>query len=388
MGVAPGDTGASTQAPTPKGRGSWAFLLIALVVLAGFVVAVPYAPAAIKQGSDIFSQLASTLPGGPGNNTTSTTTSVENPQCSAVATDHTQASPDIHNGSASVWYPTDYCTIVTDTLAVINQDRATNGSAPITLDYNKAAQQHSDSMLQYGYFSHFDVQGLKPYMRYSMLGGLGGDFENVAYLSYNVIHFTSTSSVEEAVKTLERSMMYNDSACCNNGHRDNILDPLHNKVSLGVAYNGTTVMFDEEFENDYINLSFTAASGSATNPYFVTMTGTPVQGSPVPIAVYIAFDPTPSAETTAALNSGPHEYGPGSLLGGILPSQGFPPSCGQFTSGITVCATTWVYSHTQVDIRFSIQDFVKSQGPGVYTVYLVTSDNTNSALTTISVFVP
>ena len=43
------------------------------------------------------------------------------------------------------------------TLAQINADRAANGTGPVALAFNRAAQQHADSMLYYSYFSLFRV---------------------------------------------------------------------------------------------------------------------------------------------------------------------------------------------------------------------------------------
>jgi uncharacterized protein YkwD len=353
--------------------------------MAAFLVAAPSLSSALRQGYSVLSGQSTAGPGlvtGVGNSTTST-----GPQCSNVVTVKGLAPPDIVNGSADIAYPSDYCTLASYALQQINSDRAANGTGPVSLGYNQAAQQHVDSMLYYDYFSHFDPQGYKPYMRYTLLGGVGADFENVAFFSYSVSHFTSTPAAEGAIKELESSMVYNDSSCCDNGHRYNILNPLHNIVSIGVAYNATTLYFDEEFESDYINLNFTATSASAANPYYVTMTGSLIQSVAAPNSIYIAYDPTPSAETTAQLNSGPHEYGPGTLVGGVLPAD-FLGGCGQFTQGITVCADTWKFSSAGVEIAFSLRQFVDTYGPGVYTVYLITGADTNSAITTISVFVP
>lgn len=49
-------------------------------------------------------------------------------------------------------------------------------------------------------------------------------------------------------------MMNYDAACCNNGHRDNILDSLHNQVSIGIAYSQQTdtLYFVEDFQNSYV----------------------------------------------------------------------------------------------------------------------------------------
>jgi hypothetical protein len=116
------------------------------------------------------------------------------------------------------------------------------------------------------------------------------------------------------------------------------------------------------------------------------MTGAPTQQVKAPTSIYIAFDSTPMAQTPAQLNAGPREYGPGTLEGGVLP-RNVLGQCAQFVSGTTVCADTWKFTSTQVDIEFSLQEFVKNYGTGVYTVYLITGSSTDSAITSISVFV-
>ena len=159
------------------------------------------------------------------------------------------AAPDISgNGSAEIAYPSNYCALAAYALQLINADRATNGTGPLVLGYNRAAQQHADSMLYYGYFSHLDTQGYKPYMRYTLMGGRGADFENIAYYSSSSGPFTSTAAVEQGIKSLEYSMMYHDNdsiGCfCNNGHSENILNGLHNVVSIWVAFSNCNLYFD------------------------------------------------------------------------------------------------------------------------------------------------
>jgi uncharacterized protein YkwD len=365
----------------------------ALVLLAAFVAVAPYLSSALKQGYSILSGSTATSRGTQTStaelaNTTGTTSFTGATECSSLVSIGNLTDPDINNGSADITYPSDYCVLASYTLGLINTDRATNGTGPVVLDYNRAAQQHADSMLYNGYFSHLDTQGYTPYMRYSLLGGLGADFENVAYFYYPVSHFLSTGSVESALQSLEQSMVYNDSTCCANGHRDNILSPLHNQVSIGVAYDSTHVYFDEEFENDYLDLNLTVVGGTAPDPYYVTMTGEPTQAVTPPNSIYVTFDQTPSSITVDQLNNGPHEYGPGTFIGGVLPRAGFFGSCGQFDTGTTVCADRWSFTRTSVDIAFSLGAFVGSNGPGVYTLYLITGESTDSAITSISVFVP
>ena len=59
-------------------------------------------------------------------------------------------------------------------------------------------------------------------------------------------------NVTAAISDMNYQMLYNDSLCCNNGHRNNTLDPNHNQVSIGVSYNKTNVYLVEDFINDYI----------------------------------------------------------------------------------------------------------------------------------------
>ena len=361
-------------------------IIAALILLSAFVIAAPYLSNALKQGYTIVSGLDS----GVGVNGTSGQSSsgfITATNCSSVVAVQPLSSPNINGSSATISYPSDYCALASYALGLINADRAANGSSPVALSYNQAAQQHADSMLYFGYFSHFDVQGLKPYMRYTMLGGTGADAENVAYLAYSAAHYTSTASVEQAIQFLEHSMVYNDATCCNNGHRYNILNPLHNYVSIGIAYNSTHVFFDEEFENDYINLGISTTGPTTANPYYVTMRGTPIAGTPKAESIYIGFDATPTAETRTQLDNAPHDYGPGTLLGGVLPPSGFFGGCGQFTTGTTVCADNWTFNQSTVYITFSLEPFIKNNGPGVYTIYLITGSSTDSALTTYSIFV-
>ncbi len=85
---------------------------------------------------------------------------------------------------------------------------------------------------------------MKPYMRYTLLGGNGVVDENIAYM-YN----SSGINAVNALKEMEYNFMYNDYNCCNNGHRKNILTPQHNEVSIGVAFNATSVYLVEDFIN-------------------------------------------------------------------------------------------------------------------------------------------
>ncbi len=349
--------------------GAVALILAAIVLGATFLLLSPYAQGLASGQSSIVSWFDAVL--GGRNETASNLSWTKNLSL---------YSPLIENGSALVTYPGDYPALSTYALSLINQDRATSDLAAVAYASLDVGQQHADSMLRYGYFSHWDTQGFKPYMRYTLLGGTGAVEENVAYISYPGTHFSSTGAVEAGIKALEYDMMYNDSVCCDNGHRANILNPTHTSVAIGVAYNATTLYFVEDFESYYVNMTFNVSSS-----YAVSMTGTPVAQVTSPTEILVTYDPPPTAETPYQLNNGPNDYSPGNVTGGVLPPCSI--FCSSFGEGITVYASKWVFSQTQVDIVFQLSDFVEKYGTGVYTVYLLIGPDTSSAITSISVFV-
>ena len=300
------------------------------------------------------------------------------------------ADPDIANGEANITYPADYSHLVQYALNLINNDRNQNGLSNVTLSAIPSGQQHSDSMVSHGYFSHWDVQGFKPYMRYTLLGGTGAVSENLGldYCTYSPPSASSvsptdctTQTMENALANSEYGMMYNDAVCCNNGHRDNILDPLHNRVSIGIAYDAATsaVYFTEDFENYYINLN----SPIVSSGYQVSLTGAMLASQPVS-QITVFFDPTPQPMSIQQLE-GTLSYDPGTFVGGV-----FPPcstDCQYYPGETSVYASAWNVGSNSVDIAFSLDDFVTANGPGVYTIYLQTGDSTATAITTYSVFV-
>ena len=290
--------------------------------------------------------------------------------------------PLIQNGSADVSYPPSYSVLAGYALNVINQDRRDFGLATVSLSLISSAQQHADSMMYYGYFSHIDTQGYKPYMRYTLLGGVGAMEENIAFISWHSTYYTNTGRLEKSISGLEYSMMYNDSACCNNGHRDNILNPLHNRISIGIAYNDSALYFVEDFESYYVDLNVSLSG------YGVSMNGTPVAPTVTSSVMAVFYDPVPIPENASSLNSGPRDYDPGTLVGAV-----FPPCtilCPYSQAGVTVYASGWRYTASQVDISFNLAQFVNRYGAGVFTLYLLTGDIANSttasAITSISVF--
>jgi uncharacterized protein YkwD len=395
------------------GVGRKAFGVLLILLLVGFFY---QTPSALSTGSvksifvsedSLLSSLESlnanrnTVNPSTGTSTSMPTSSTTGPQeVSSVSTTSstsvtlTSASalsdPSFYSGKATIWYPPDNPTLATYALGLINQDRKANGLSPVSLSEVPSGQQHADSMVYYGYFSHWDPQGYKPYMRYSLLGGTGAVAENIGQTNCTDSSADSTlltvqpcdlTTIENGIAASEWGMMNNDLQCCNNGHRDNILDPQHNRVSIGIAYDTTssTIYFVEDFEDYYLGLSGPVA-GSGNS---VTIQGSLSKSLGVTQLV-VYYDPTPTAMTVSELDS-TFAYGPGSFVGGV-----FPPcsnSCEYYPGAVSVYASKWQVTSSGIAIEFSLADFKNADGAGVYTIYLQTGDNTGTAFITYSIFI-
>jgi len=283
---------------------------------------------------------------------------------------------------SQISYPSDYSTLANYTLSLINSERQSFGLSSVSLSQIQSAQQHADSMLYYGYFSHWDTQGYKPYMRYTLLGGSGYVEENIAEETSSA-QFISTPQVEDAIRFLENQMLYNDSACCQNGHRDNILNPYHNRVSIGIAYSLGRLYFVEDFETAYTSSFQTPLLENG----IITLQGnTSEYLSPTQIGIF--YDPLPKAISAYTLNQNySRPYGQGQFIGGVLPPC--IAFCEHFTSGATVYASSWFVGPSSIDISFSLAQFVQERGSGVYTLYLVQQPQGEPAeyLTSVSIFI-
>lgn len=367
----------------------WKKALVVLVVLVLIGAAFYYGD--MQQSSTAVLQTTSSTTAATTYSTTAT------PQTTTISSKTTLGNsnwlvddPSFQNGSAKIDYPSDYSTLVNFTLQLINSDRASAGLSPVSLSTIPSGQQHSDSMAYFGYFSHWDVQGYKPYMRYTLLGGTSAVAENIGldYCTTSppdttsvVLSTCSVQTIENAIANSEYGMMYYDSACCNNSHRDNILDPLHDRVSIGIAYNPETsaVYFTEDFENYYVGFSQSILSSGNT----VNLVGTTQSYEGISqITVY--YDSTPQPMTIQELDS-TFVYDPGTFAGGV-----FPPcsnGCQYYPGATSVYASVWNIGSNSIDISFSLSDFVSANGPGVYTIYVQTGDSTSTAVSMYSVFV-
>ena len=250
-------------------------------------------------------------------------------------------------------------------LQLINNDRAANGLPPVTLSDNQAAQAQAEDMLKTQTLSHYMSDGEKPYMVYTKYGGLGNVAQNAADSKYDnplacqdTIVLCPALDPKTEIQKSESSMMNNDLVCCNNGHRDNILDRYHTDVSIGIAYTKYSFFMTQNFENNY--MSFTKPPSE--NNGIVTFSGNIKTGSLLSIGIF--YDPLPTKQTYE-VHKNDGFYKLGNQLVTIVP----PPVTGSYyqpSNETLEIANTMVQMGNYVDTSFDLSPFV-SQG-GVYTM--------------------
>lgn len=134
-------------------------------------------------------------------------------------------------------------------LDLINEARAEAGAQPVELGDNIAAQLHAEAMLANCFASHWGIDGLKAYMRYSLAGGYQYNAENVSGLDYCIKSsdgYRALSDFQGKVRDRMEGLMNSP------GHRRNILNKWHKKVNIGLARDVYNYKVVQHFEGDYV----------------------------------------------------------------------------------------------------------------------------------------
>lgn len=118
-------------------------------------------------------------------------------------------------------------------LALVNQERAAAGLAPLVMDerLRAVARDHSRDMFQRGYFSHYTPEQLSPFDRLKKAG--------IGYLAAG-----ENLALAPSLDMAHRGLMNSP------GHRANILSPSFRRVGIGAMDGGLRgIMFSQEFSN-------------------------------------------------------------------------------------------------------------------------------------------
>ncbi|MGI0012546.1 MAG: CAP domain-containing protein [Nitrososphaera sp.] len=262
-------------------------------------------------------------------------------------------------------------------LDLINEDRADYGLAPVELSNNAAAQVYAEDNLENMAISHWLSNGEKPYMTYTRHGGLGYMAQNIASSFYDSdsmercesdpTYYCQTLDPKEEIEAGEYGMIYEDRICCDNGHRDNILDPAHTHVSIGIAYNDYGFFLVQNFED---NLLAHKTAPKYSNGYVMINADT-VVGKLYSIGIY--FDEKPTPELYAA-HADDTFYEMGELVAVVA-----EPADGDWyyeepEDYILIEASSWKGSGNDAEVTFRLDKAFKEYGSGVYTAIVWVED--------------
>ena len=281
-------------------------------------------------------------------------------------------------------------------LKLINADRVSHRLTPVTLGYNTAAQDHAEEMLEYSYVAHWGLDGMKPYMRYTLTGGMSYSSENALGIDRPLLEDANYPRIhlKRELRDAEESLM--DSP----GHRDNILYPWHTTVNLGIACSEYTCAVVQQFAGDYVafdplptisagllNVQGTRAGGFTIDqvsiwydrtPHEVTigqldrtncysLGETPVAFVQAPAPPGSFYPPVTSRYTWESCPSPYHASPTTRRLEGYEVYMPMPLLYGAKRSP-WLTAQTWVVEGSSFRIEVDLQDILAEMGAGVYTV--------------------
>ncbi len=279
--------------------------------------------------------------------------------------------------------------LIQSALLAINKDRETFGVSPVALSSNQAAQIHAEDVFRNKQISHWMSNGEKPYMTYTRYDGTGAVSQNVAIAGFskaqyeecvnNILYDCERIDPVTTTEELQYEMMYEDKECCDDGHRNNILNEYHTHVSIGIVYDEYYLAFVQNFENNY-GLDIEMRGNQ------VMISGQLMEGNIRYVSVL--YDPPPDP-TIYEQNKRSLSYSAGQLVANVV--KPLPPGYYyEKPEGYSlIVADRWdVSKDNDVHITFDLARAVSEDG--VYTISAVASEGENEEIfeaTSHSVFV-
>jgi uncharacterized protein YkwD len=276
--------------------------------------------------------------------------------------------------------------LVQHVLDRVNKDRTDMGLLPVKLSSNEAAQMQAEDVFRTKQISHWTTNGEKPYMTYTQYDGEGSVQQNVAIAGFspeqyeqcvtNILVECEKIEPLSTIEQLQNEMMYNDKECCNDGHRNNILDPHHTHMSIGIVYDQYYLAFVQNFENNYgLNVDVKNSE--------IEVSGTLLDGQLDHIAIY--YDEMPTREVYEQ-NKDLLSYSAGELVAMVV--KPLPPAYYyESPQGYNLIeANKWDVRRDSVNVTFDLADAVDKDG--AYTLFAQVKDgNEMFDVTSYSVFV-
>ena len=193
-------------------------------------------------------------------------------------------------------------------LELINAERKKAGVPPVVPGDNIAAQLHAESALANCFSSHWGIDGLKPYMRYSLAGGYQSSAENGSGIDYCIKDSDRYRPIRNITEEVDDAI---DGWMASAGHRMNILDKHHKKVNIGLEWDKYNFFAFQHFEGDYVEYDELPSinDGGILSLSGTTKNGVTFRGER-DLGVQIYYDPPPH-ELTRGQVSRTYCYGSG-----------------------------------------------------------------------------
>lgn len=186
-------------------------------------------------------------------------------------------------------------------LNLINEGRHSLGLKPVALDLlaSQVGESHCKEMLTENYFSHWNIAGLKPYMRYSRAGGMDALMENLSF-SQGGGYYDTVEQLTSVLMEMHLRMLNEKPP--NDGHRQAIIHPQNTHVGIGIAFDEGQVKLAEEFISRYVEIKQISPQTKAGNQ--IELLGKILDPQKYElIGISLFYEPTPQTLTREVLNS-------------------------------------------------------------------------------------
>lgn len=275
----------------------------------------------------------------------------------------------------------------------INEDREKYDLSPVNLSENKAAQIHADNLFETRdqYPSHWTADGMKPYMKYSKNNGTGYVEQNVAVRGYDRVETQKCKddvvdcdiiNPFKQIDDFEWNMINNDTSCCNNKHRTNILDKYHTHVSIGIAYDDYYFVLVQNFENNYIKLDKPLTQDNRV----FHITGRMLINNYELDNIGVFYDNTPD-ESFYRQNRNNGSYSLGKLTALVVEPPPIFSNYEQPANYTLIEANKWIQDGRSLDIVFDLSSVLKTDGVYTIVVYLKYKEDANFPALSYSIFI-
>lgn len=199
----------------------------------------------------------------------------------------------------------------------VNFERAEAGVRPLKLDSLACtvAEKHATEMARNNFISHWGLDGLKPYHRYSFAGGVEAIQENDGAIDTS----TPIASADVPIYLMSMHRSMHDEVAPHDGHRKAILNPVHTHVGFGYADSGFCVRLCELYVARYVSIDPYAITASPGNR--IVLSGRLLEPTYSLKCIDVFYEPLPKPPDRAWLRI-PRPYGLPPERESLLPKLG------------------------------------------------------------------